>query len=114
MTKLRKTFIDRWSIMENVIKHLENLELDDKKEILMQQIHAMSSKSVVADTVYSLAMIVRAFMYFATSRALYRRTCKDFQLPSVSTLKRFTSAVSKIDEEEFVSRVLHNLTTSRS
>ena len=73
-----------------------------KKEILMQQIHEMSSKSVVADTVYSPAMIVREFMYFATLRALYRRICKDFQLPSVSTLTRFTSAVSKIDDEEFV------------
>ena len=47
--------------------------------------------------------------YFATSRALYSRLRKDFQLPSISTLTKITSKVKNIDEQKFLLRVFKNL-----
>ena len=57
----------------------------------------MGAKSV-GKCLYSPDTIVRAFKYFATSRTLYYRLREDFQLPSVETLKRITSRISKLDE----------------
>ena len=83
--------------------------IDSKKEALIQQLDAMSAKSNVTESVYSSEMIIRAFVYFATSRALYRNLRNDYQLPSISTLTHLTSAVSKVDEQEFVQRVFQKL-----
>ena len=49
---------------------------------------------------------MRAFQYFATSRSLYKRLINDYQLPSVSTLTRITSKVSKVEDVPFLKRVL--------
>ena len=53
-------------------------------------------------------MIIRAFSYFATSRALYSQLRADFQLPSIRTLTQITSKVSKIDERKHIDLALRN------
>ena len=55
-------------------------------------------------------MIVRAFEYFCTARSLYHRLREDFKLPSIQTLTRITSRVSKLTEGTFLYRVFRNLT----
>lgn len=82
--------------------------MDNKKEILQQQLLAMGPKKV-GRPVYSPAFVVRAFQYFATSRSLYQRLRHDFQLPSVQTLTRITSRVSKLSESAFTSAVFSSL-----
>ena len=84
------------------------MDRDNKKEILQQQLQAMGPKKV-GKPVYSPAFMVRAFQYFATSRSLYERLRHDFQLPSVQTLTRITSRVSKLSESAFSSALFSSL-----
>ena len=62
------------------------MERTQKKEVLLEQISAMSSLVHVGDNKYESETIVRAFVYFATSRALYKRLREDFELPGITTL----------------------------
>ena len=73
------------------------MERTQKKEVLLEQISAMSSLVHVGDKKYESYTIVRAFVYFATSCALYKRLREDFELPGITTLTRLTSKVNKID-----------------
>ena len=59
-------------------------------------------------------IIIRAFEYFATSRSLYNRLRVDYQLPSVSTLTRITSKVSKLSETTFLHGVLSVLKRTKN
>ena len=68
----------------------------------------MGSK-VVGKPVYSCEVIIRAFEYFATSRCLYNRLRKDYQLPSIPTLTRITSKVSKLNESSFLNNVFKSV-----
>ena len=63
----------------------------------------------VGQTVYHPEIMVRAFEYFATSRALYNRLKDDYKLPSIRTLTRVTSKVSKISDANFIKRVFDAL-----
>ena len=62
---------------------------------------AMSAKTS-GTKIYDPEIVIRAFEYFATSRSLYNRLRVDYQLPSVSTLTRITSKVSKFFETTFL------------
>ena len=53
--------------------------------------------------------IVRAFVYFATSRALYIRLREDFELPGITTLTRLTSKVNKIADTRLLKNVFGNV-----
>ena len=53
--------------------------------------------------------IVRAFEYFSMSKSLYKQLRNDFQLPSISTLQRITSRVSKDDEIQLLTHVFQPL-----
>ena len=55
--------------------------------------------------IYPTHMIIRCFEYFAVSRALYSRLCKDYQLPSVRTLTRLTSKFSLLIDTEIISKL---------
>ena len=50
---------------------------------------------LVGKPIYAPEVIMRAFEYFATSRALYGKLTEDYQLPSMRTLTRITSKFSK-------------------
>ena len=55
-------------------------------------------------------IIVRAFEYFATSRALYLRIKNDYNLPSVRTLTRITSSLSKREDSAFHEQIFRSHT----
>ena len=94
--------IDGLSILKNAVYFLASTETTSKVEVLKQQVAAMSCVPV-GQRVYDPDIMVRAFEYFATSRALYHRLKDDYKLPSIRTLTRITSKVSKIhDRTQFL------------
>ena len=72
-----------------------------KTRIIHEQLKASSARKV-GRKLYDPETIVRAFDYFATSRALYYKLRHDFQLPSATTLTRITSSVAKQDDCKFL------------
>ena len=81
---------------------------ENKKKMNLQQHRAMGPKPV-GKTKYEPELIVRAFEYYATSRALYSKLTKDFQFPAVRTLQRITSKVAKQDDVQFLKNVFSNI-----
>ena len=59
--------------MEEVISFLNTMEKNQKKDVLLEQIFAISSLVHVGDKKYKAETIIRAFEYFARSRTLYNR-----------------------------------------
>ena len=104
LTKNRITKLQSWSALEETIRYLASCSASNKLDVIQQHIESMSSS--VGTRIYSLNMIMRAFQYFATSRSLYKRLIIDYQLPSVSTLTRINSKVSKVEDVPFLKRVL--------
>ena len=98
------TTLNKWSRLEENIRFLKCLEVDQKKNIIHQQLQVMGPPCV-GKPLYTSECIVRAFEYFSKSRSLYYRLRKDFQLPSVQTLNRITSRVAKKDENSFLTGV---------
>ena len=58
----------------------------------------MSCSNSIHKQKYTPEMIVRGFEYFAKSRSWYKLLRNDYELPSVSTLRRLTSKVSNVKE----------------
>ena len=108
LSKNRINKLEKWSALEENIRFLNCLELDNKKQVIQQQLQAMRTQEV-GKHLYSTEIIMRGFRYFATSRCLYHRLREDFQLPSVRTLTRITSKVSKMDETSFSTSVFRSL-----
>lgn len=100
LSRNKITALKTWSALEENIRYLNAMEFDNKKQIIQQQLQAMGPQ-LVGKPLYSPDVIIRAFQYFATSRALYKRMRHDFQLPCVETLSRMTSQVAKADESTF-------------
>jgi len=100
--------VHSWSVFEEILRYLSVIELDNKKKIIFQHISSMGPK-VVGKKIYSPEMIVRAFVYFATSRSLYQQLRVDYQLPSVRTLTRITSKVSQLDEKKYLELLFDNV-----
>ena len=105
ISKNRLNQMNSWSLLENIITSLNNMDIDHKKEMLLQQVKVMAPK-IVGEKTYPAAFLVMAFCFFATSRALYNRLREDYVLPSVSTLTNLTSKVSKITEGSLISKVV--------
>ena len=105
----RVKFQKSWSVLEEALSFLNTVERTQKKEVLLEQISVMSSLVHVGDRKYESETIVRAFVYFATSRALYKRLREDFELPGITTLTRLTSKVNKIDDTQFLKNVFGNV-----
>ena len=57
--------------------------------------------------------MIRAFVYFSTSRALYHRLAHDYKLPSIQTLTRLTSKVSKLSNPAFINRIFSFLSQNQ-
>ena len=79
--------LNRWSQLEEALRYLNSLELDQKKSVLLEQCVSLGTTKV-GTLKYSSEIIVRAFEYLATSRTLYKRLRKDFGLPGLATLNR--------------------------
>ena len=108
LSKNRITKLDKWSKLEEALRFLNSRDLDNKMEVMQEHFSAMSPQCV-GKPLYSQDMIVRAFEYFCTSRSLYQRLRHDYQLPSVQTLTRITSKVSKLSESKFLDKVFNLL-----
>ena len=91
-----------------MIRHLHTKESSSQIDVLKQQVQSMSCVPV-GQKVYHPEIMVRAFEYFATSRALYNRLKDDYKLPEPRTLTRITSRVSKITDKNYVKQVFNAL-----
>ena len=109
LTKNRITLCNRWSTTEEALRFLNSLEIDEKKDVLMQQTDVMSRSNSIHEQKYTPEMIVRGFEYFAKLRGCYKLLRNDYELPSISTLTRLTSKVSNIGDSSFVRSVFHSL-----
>ena len=105
LAKNRITSMNRWSIIENSVSSLYSMEIEHKKQVLLDTVSAMSPQAV-GERIFSATDCIRAFNYLATGRALYSQLCEDFMLPSISTLTNMTSKVSKLDEKAFINKVI--------
>ena len=99
--------VHAWSVLEEIISYLKNMEIDNKKCVLQKHLSAMPP--TVGKRMYIQELIVRAFQYFATSRSLYNRLRIDYQLPSFKTLTRITSKLSALNETCFMRSVFSTL-----
>ena len=108
LNTIRATKINTWSRFEEVLNFLSQRKIDHKTEVLQQQFE-MKRETPVGKKIYSPAVIIRAFGYFCTSRSLYSTLRQDYDLPSIRTLTRLTSRVSKLDEIEFLKNVFQQL-----
>ena len=101
--------VDTWSKLEEITRYLNSMVFEHKKNILSQHFLAKASKMVGIK--YSSDIVIRAFEYYATSRTLYNRIRDYFQLPSLATLGRMTSKVSKLNEKSFLLSIFNTLNT---
>ena len=100
--------LDSWSKIEETIRFLDSLQMDNKKTIIHQQSNLLN-QTKVGEIKYPVQIIVRAYEYFSKSRTLYNRLRSDYQLPSISTLTKVTSKVSKITDSKFLKSVFEKL-----
>ena len=63
----------------------------------------------VGNKLYTPEILIRSFVYFSTSRALYNSLRNDYQLPSISTLTRIYSKISNINENKFIYSIFNSL-----
>ena len=99
LSKNRINTDDTWSKLEEIIRYLNSMAFDHKKNILSQQFLAMAPKMVGIK--YSSDIVIRAFGFYATSQTLYNRLRDNFQLSSLALLGRMASKVSKLNEKTF-------------
>ena len=76
LTKNRITILDSWSILDEILRYLNTLEIDNMKTVVHEHFNCMTNTKV-GKSMYSNEIIIRSFEYFATSRALYKRMRKD-------------------------------------
>ena len=77
LSKIRINTVDTLSKLEEIIRYLNSMAFDPKKNILSQQFSAMAPKMVGIK--YSSDIVICAFGYYATSRTLYNRLRDDFR-----------------------------------
>ena len=70
--------------------------------VLSEYREAISSVIDVGSKVYSPAMVIRAFQYYACSRSAYKIIKNDHQLPSEKTLSRITSKIENTQSLDFL------------
>ena len=107
LSKNRVMTVHAWSVLEEIIRYLKNMEIDNKECVLQEHLSTMAP--TVGKIMYSQELTVRVFQYFATSRSLYNRFRIDYQLPSIKTLTRIRSKVSALNETYFMRSVFSTL-----
>lgn len=96
LTKNKIKKLKNWSSVEEGIRYLKTLDdrKNQRKSIIHQHLEVAALFTLGCfGTIYPTSMIVRCFEYFARSRALYSRLCKDYNWPCVRTLTRFNIQV---------------------
>ena len=104
LSVIRVYVFNRWSQKQEGCRFLNYCEItpNTKKNVIHQQLNSMNNITYVGEKKYSVEMFIRAFEYFALSRATYNRLRRDFQLPSISTLTRITSKVKNTDDNSYI------------
>ena len=97
-----------WQIVE-AIRYLKNHDPSHKLQILAEDLESLNNVCQVGKKVYSMKTMLRAFEYYSTSRATYKKIAKDYQLPSVSTLSKITSKTTNTSSLDFVTKVISKL-----
>lgn len=77
LSKTRINTVDTWSKLEEIIRYLNSMAFDHKKNILSQQFLAMAPKMVGIK--YSSDIVVHAFGYYAWT--LYNELDMIFNYP---------------------------------
>ena len=62
--------------------------------------------TIVGKSIYPLKIIMRVFKHFATSRTIYGKLTKDYQLASICTLTRITSKFASQDDLLFLEKLM--------
>ena len=112
LSKLKVYRLNRFSHIQEALRYLDCSEMTQKKEVLHQQIQSMSV-TYVGEKKYTTETLVRAFEYFALSRATYNRFRTSYQLPSTRTLTRLTSKVKSIDDNTYIKHIFANISDER-
>ena len=88
---------------------MTNLEISPQKQAWLDNIIPLSSRKV-GDKKFTPHLITNAFDVFAKGRAAYQEALKKMQVPwpSVKTLQRITSRVSKLTEFRFFKSFFSN------
>ena len=60
---------NRWPTIEEILRFLDFFEIDNKKNVLMQQIDVISRSISIYEQKYSPEKIVQRFEYFAKLRS---------------------------------------------
>ena len=104
----RINILNSWSKVEEAVRFLKNRPVTHKMLVMKEQLDVMGAQKCVEKS-YSSDTIVRAFRYYATLKSCYEKFRTDYKLPSVRTLRKLTSKVSKLNDKEFVSNIFPNL-----
>ena len=103
-----------WSALEEVVRSLNSYVPTRHVQVLHEQMGVMSAKATnKKNKVYTPDVLVRAFSYYAKSRALYHQLREDFKHPSVRTLQKRTSKCAKQSKTAFMSNVFAPLHEKR-
>ena len=92
--------LNKWSRIQESVRFLKDKQVSNKKIVLAEHVAALGCTKV-GEKKYEPATLVRAFEYFALSRT----SCQlrdDFELPSISTLTRLTSAIKNLDDNDYL------------
>ena len=108
LAKNRITVFHHWSQIEEAVRYLDSLPIDQKKAVLKQHMEVVAPQ-IVGKKVYESEILIRAFDYFVRSRSLYNRLRDDYKLPSVSTLTLLTPQVTKLDDLSYLRDVFLNI-----
>ena len=106
---MRVTHLTDWGHICEAIRYLDMLEPSHKITVLMDTVESMGKIERVGQKVYSSAMMIRSYEYLAISRACYRKFTEDFQLPSIATLTKLTSASTALSDFDFIDTLLSKL-----
>ena len=104
----RINILNSWFKVEEAVRFLKNRPVTHKMLVMKEQLDVMGAQKCGEKT-YSSDTIVRAFRHYATSKSCYEKFRTDYKLPSVRTLRKLTSKVSKLNDKEFVSNIFPNL-----
>ena len=113
LSKNRVTILDKLSKLQEAIRYLFYMEVDQKKSVLLQQVMSMSSMIQVGDKKYTPDVTVRAFEHFTISRSAYSLMRRDYELPSIDTLTRLTSKVKNLGDDLFLKNVFSNIVNDK-
>ena len=73
----------------------------------------MHALTFIGNKKYSPEILSRAFEYFSISRSLYSRIRDDYEMPSIVTLGKLISKVSKLKDFDFLNKYFMQLEDPR-